>query len=152
MSIKKYFLGPDLTSGKDVTITSTMVSNVQNSAFDKLRETYMQDLMMNSSMAAQQQGLMTGAATITGGVYASNPPNPSVAPLPTLRMSDLDSLAGKATLDELEEIWRARWGTEWVKRSEISDEFYNVAAVRLTKAWKLEVHELADFVKVYRLK
>lgn len=84
---------------------------------------------------------------------ARQPPDPNTLPLWTLRMANLDTPAGKATLEELADLWRTRWGTQWVKRAEIADagEFYNIAATRLMQAGYLEAHELSDRVRVYKL-
>ncbi len=71
-------------------------------------------------------------------------------------MRDLESEAGLATLETLEDLWRARWGDAWVKRSEITadeTDYYDIAATRLNAAGKLETHDLYDcWEKVLRLK
>lgn len=71
--------------------------------------------------------------------------------LPTLTLSMLSGEAGRASLDELRDLWSARWGDKWVKRDEIDGDFFEVAAVRLISANKLETHSLGDGITVYRL-
>jgi hypothetical protein len=78
-------------------------------------------------------------------------PNPDLFELPALKMEDLEGPAGKASLEELKDLWRARWSDRWVKRGEINDEFYTVCAQRLLTSDRLEAHELADGTHVYRL-
>lgn len=91
---------------------------------------------------------MARAKAAMGAAYALDP---NKIPLPALKMTDLEGPAGKATLEELCDLWRARWSNNWVQRKDITDEFYMVCAQRLVSANRVEAHELADGTHVYRL-
>jgi hypothetical protein len=98
-----------------------------------------------------QLGGMSTATLSIGAMGQQWKPNPDTIPLPMLNMQDLEGPAGKASLEEVQDLWRARWGNAWVKRGEIADNFYTVCAQRLLSADRLEAHELADGTHVYRL-
>lgn len=76
---------------------------------------------------------------------------PKEKSLHTLTLSALSGEAGRASLDELRDLWRARWGDKWVKREEIDGDFFEVAVVRLLSSNRLETHSLGDGITVYRL-
>ena len=99
-------------------------------------------------MRAQMQNAMWHTAA---GSYAAPKADPNRMPLRRMTADDLNTPAGQASLEELADLWRARWGNKWVKRGEVDDEFYTIAAIRLVEAGKVEVHQLADDTRVYRL-
>lgn len=108
--------------------------------YEQLQNKYSQ---MYNQMAAQGMGGGAMAGTFTR--------DPNTLPLPKLKMEDLDGAAGKATLEELCDLWRARWGGNWVQRKDITDAFYTVCAQRLVASDRVEAHQLADGTHVYRL-
>lgn len=106
--------------------------------------------MQNAVWVSTESGMSGGS--LSGQLWSKQTVrDPNTVPLPLLSMKDLDSPAGKVSLEELSDLWRARWGAEWVKRGEITDEFYTCAAKRLLSTARLEGHELADGTHVYRL-
>jgi hypothetical protein len=117
----------------------------------------MRNQLANQAQAQAYQNVVLGGGGGGGSagtwITATQPyyPNPDHFPLPALKMEDLDSAAGKASLEELKDLWRARWSDRWVKRGEINDEFYTVCTQRLLLSDRLEAHELADGTHVYRL-
>ena len=106
--------------------------------------------MANQMQAQQYQNISGGSSGFTVSITAFTP-GPDHERLPALRMEDLEGPAGKASLEELKDLWRARWSDRWVKRGEINDEFYTVCAQRLLVSDCLEAHELSDGTQVYRL-
>jgi hypothetical protein len=69
-------------------------------------------------------------------------------------MNDLDKPVYKASLTELEDLWRVKYGTGWTPLEEITraDETYKAIAQRLLAASRLERHQLADtHVEVFKL-
>jgi hypothetical protein len=110
--------------------------------------------LMNQAQAQAYQNVVLGGSgsglTFTGTLNMPKP-NPDHERLPDLRMEDLEGPAGRASLEELKDLWRARWSDRWVKRGEINDEFYTICAQRLLSSDRLEAHELADGTHVYRL-
>jgi hypothetical protein len=123
----------------------------------KMQYDLMRNQLMNQAQSQAYQNVVLGGGGGGGSagtwITTSQPyhPNPDHESLPLLRMEDLDSAAGKASLEELKDLWRARWSDRWVKRGEITDEFYTVCAQRLLLSDRLEAHELADGTHVYRL-
>ena len=54
-------------------------------------------------------------------------------------MSDLDHAVFKTPVETLVNLWLARFGSGWVSKEEVrSDEFFDWAALRLSKLGKLE--------------
>lgn len=69
-------------------------------------------------------------------------------------MEDLKSHAAfKTSITALEDLWRAKYGNEWVDIYRIKqDEFYEVAAVRLAAVGRLEKHCLINpHAEVFKL-
>ena len=70
-----------------------------------------------------------------------------------LTMAQLGTEAGTASLDHLANLWRARWGDQWVRQETITrDEFFTIAAERLMQGGYLEAHETSEQIRVYRMK
>jgi len=91
---------------------------------------------------------------VSGDTYASSELKWGVdkeSALPSLTIDALNSEAGQLSLQELVNLWRARWGNAWVLRSEIEGDFYETATTRLHQAARLESHFLNDGRQVFRL-
>lgn len=104
---------------------------------------------LNSAM--QNQHSMMNQIGALGGYMVSSAASFRSIPLRVLTMSDLRGEAGKATLQELANLWRARWGDDWVVREDIDTEFFNIAATRLYQGDYLERHDLSDGTLVFKL-
>jgi hypothetical protein len=120
----------------------------------RMKYDLLRDQLLNQAQAQSYQNILVsayGGGSASSATWTTTAPNPELFELPALKIEDLDSAAGKASLEELSDLWRARWGQKWVKRSEINDEFYTICAQRLLSSDRLEAHELADGAHVYRL-
>lgn len=120
----------------------------------RMKYDLMRNQLMNQAQAQQYQNILVsgyGGGSASSATWTATTPNPDLFELPALKIEDLDSAAGKASLEELSDLWRARWGQQWVKRGEINDEFYTICAQRLLSSDRLEAHELAGGAHVYRL-
>jgi hypothetical protein len=112
---------------------------------------------MYAMQNAQSMQNMAGTYTLGGGggggsaQWFTAAGSRGDAPLRELSEGDLEHPAGKAGLEELADFWVTRWGHNWVKRTEIDDDFYTIAAIRLLNGGYLEAHELSSGTRVYRL-
>lgn len=149
-----------------MSIWDTLIGK-QKEAYEKSKEILADDIWGQNSMQgmASYEHKVVGITTTTNGtglgqslgsypseaIYTNYAQMWTERPLPTLTLSMLSGEAGQASIDELKDLWRARWGDKWVKREEIDGDFFEVAAVRLLSGNRLETHSLGDGITVYRL-
>jgi hypothetical protein len=94
----------------------------------------------------------SGSGLITGSLSGGYPAQPKYHnAFIRMTLASLEGPAGSATLEELAEIWSARFGSGWARHSELEGEFYHIATQRLLYAGQLEEHQLDTGENVYKL-
>jgi hypothetical protein len=94
----------------------------------------------------------SGSGLITGSLSGGYPAQPKYHnAFIRMTLASLEGPAGSATLEELAEIWSARFGSGWARHSELDGEFYHIATQRLLSAGQLEEHQLDTGENVYKL-
>jgi 3-oxoacyl-ACP reductase-like protein len=103
-------------------------------------------------------GAITATNTITGLGIAQQGLVGAVYTQTFLRQPTMDDIhnhaAFKASLTELSDLWRIRYGNDWVNIDKVvNDDFYSMAAQRLMRTNRLESHTISSprYTTVYKL-
>lgn len=81
---------------------------------------------------------VTGTSTIWNAPFTAPPPRDFRQ---ITSMSDLDHVVFKTPIEDLVNMWLARFGREWVDKQEVlDDEFFEWVALRLRGVARLEEH------------